>query len=203
MAEQEHNDDRAASSDSASIRCSSCGARIGGRSGCHAAFDELVAKAWESPSRAAVHNLLVDTYAMQHTEEYGRSAKSFIAHLVGLCCGVEASAEQELYWAISRWLDGPARVTRPVDIDSRGKTTIDDVREPANEADYPELVRKWARDVWAAYTDQHAMAREWLAAVRLEMLHSGPRVSAVVDRRHNIRLHPTPPASLARRSRRG
>ena len=175
MAEEERNDDRAASSDSASLRCPSCGARIGGRSACQAVFDELVAKAWESPGRAAVHNLLVDAYAMQHTEEYGQSAKSFVAHLVGLCCGVEASAERELYWGIPRWLDGPARVTRPADINSRGKTTIDDVREPASEADYPELVRKWACDVWTAYAGQHAMAREWLATVRTEMFHSGSK----------------------------
>jgi hypothetical protein len=138
-------------------------------------FDELVAKAWESPDRASVHNLLVDAYAMQHTEEYGRSAKAFVAHLVGLCCGVEASAERELYWAIPRWLDGPTRVTRPADVEGRGTATIDDVRAPANEADYPELVRQWARDVWAAYGDQHATAREWLAAVRAEMLGSGSK----------------------------
>ena len=142
---------------------------------CQAAFDDLVAKAWESPARASVHNLLVDAYAMQHSEEYGRSAKSFAAHLVGLCCGVEHPTERELYWAIPRWLDGPARVARPADIDSRGSTTIDDVRALTIEADYPELVRRWARDVWAAYTDQHAMAREWLAAVRSAMLESGSR----------------------------
>ena len=158
-------------------RCPSCGAPIGDRSGCQAAFEELVAKAWESPARGSVHNLLVDAYAMQHTEEYGRSAKSYVAHLLGLCCGVE-SGERELYWAIPRWLDGAARVTRPPDIEHRGATTIEDVRDPANEAAYPELVRKWARDVWAAYADQHAMAREWLASVRTDMLHSrsrGPR----------------------------
>jgi hypothetical protein len=138
-------------------------------------FDELVAKAWENPGRASVHNLFVDAYAMQHTEEYGRSAKSFVAHLVGLCCGVEAPAERELYWAIPRWLDGPARVTRPADLESRGTITIDALRGPANEADFPELVRRWAREVWTAYADQHAMAREWLGAVRAEMLASGSR----------------------------
>jgi hypothetical protein len=175
VAENEPNDVRVASSDAALIPCPSCGARIGGRPGCQAVFDDLVAKAWESPGRASVHNLLVDAYAMQHTEEYGRSAKSFAAHLAGLCCGVESSAERELYWAIPRWLDGAARVTRPVDIGDRGRITIDDVREPANDADYPELVRKWAGDVWAAYADQHAIARDWLAAVRTEMLNSGSR----------------------------
>jgi hypothetical protein len=90
-----------------------------------------------------MHNLAVDAYAMQHSEEYGRSAKSFVAHLVGLCCGVEAPGDRELYWAIPRWLDGPARLTRPVDIHHRGGMTIDNVRRPPEEADYPELVRKW------------------------------------------------------------
>jgi len=175
MAEQTQDDDRAAVSDAASMPCPSCGARVGGRSGCQALFEGLVAKAWESPTRASVHNLLVDAYAMQHSEEYGRSAKSYAAHLVGLCCGVEASEERGLYWAIARWLDGPARLTRPSDIPGRGGTTIADVREPADEADYPDLVRKWARDVWAAYTSQHATARKWLAEVRTEMLRSGSK----------------------------
>lgn len=171
---RERNDDNAASSHS-EAPCPSCGARVGGRSGCQALFEELVAKAWASPGRASVHNLLVDAYAMQHPEEYGISAKSFIAHLVQLCCGVEAPDEQELYWAIPRWLNGPARLTRPTDIRRRGGTTIDDVREPAREADYPDLVRRWARDVWTAYGDQHATAREWLAAVRAEMAQSRSR----------------------------
>lgn len=118
-----------------------------------------------------MHNLLVDAYAMQHAEEYGRSAKSFVAHLVGLCCGVEAPGERELYWAIPRWLDGPTRLTRPLDIQHRGSTTIDAVRNPPEEAGYPERVRKWAWDVWTAYADQHKAAREWLAAVRGEMGH--------------------------------
>ena len=175
MPAQEPNDERAPVSDAASIRCPSCGAGIGGRSACQAVFDELVAKAWENPRRGSVHNLFVDAYAMQHTEEYGRSAKSFVAHLLGLCCGVEAPADRELYWAIPRWLDGPARVTRPADLGSRGTTTIDDLRAPVDEAEYPELVRKWGRDVWAAYADQHVMARECLGAVRTEILGSGSK----------------------------
>ena len=156
----------AGSTDPARMPCPSCGARLGGRSGCQAVFDDLVAKAWENPPRASVHNLLVDAYAMQHSEEYGRSAKSFVAHLVGLCCGVEAPGERELYWAIPRWLEGPARLTRPVDIRDRGGVTIESVRKPPQEADFPELVRRWAGEVWMAYAEQHEPARGWLAAVR-------------------------------------
>jgi len=159
------------SSDAEQIPCPSCGARLGDRSGCQALFDELLAKAWESPQRASVHTLLVDAYALQHSEEYGRSAKSYAAHLLGLCCGVEAPRDRELYWAIPRWLDGPARLTRPADIHDRGDVTIASLRKPRDEADYTDLVRTWARNVWIAYAAQHETARAWLAAVRAE---SGP-----------------------------
>ena len=142
-----------------------------------------MAKAWDSPVRGSVHNMVVDSYAMQHTEEYGRSAKSYLAHLLGLCCGVESPTDQALYWAIPRWLDGPARITRPPDLRDRGQMTIDDVREPASDAEYSEMVREWARDVWTAYADQHASARQWLSAVRASMTGAGsgsrsPRTSS-------------------------
>src|SRR5438876_948724 len=64
--------------------CPSCGARLGGRGGCQATFEQLVSDAWTSPGRGSVHNLVVDAYAVQHSEDYGRSAKSYIAHLIAL-----------------------------------------------------------------------------------------------------------------------
>ena len=142
--------------------CPSCGARLGGRSGCQEVFEQLQAQAWSSPVRAAVHNLVVDTYAMQHPEEYCRSAKSYLAHLTGLCCGVEASGDPRLSRAISRWLDGSTALGRPADISQRGRLTIATVRAPGREEDYAELVRAWAKDVWAAYDAQHGAARQCL-----------------------------------------
>src|SRR5437867_11388363 len=82
-------------------RCPSCGAHLGGREGCQSAFDQLSADAWASPVRGAVHNLVVDTYAMQHPEEYGRSPKSYAAHVTALCCGIEHPGNQKLYGAFS------------------------------------------------------------------------------------------------------
>ena len=66
-----------------------------------------------SPMRGSVHNQVVDTYAMQHPEEYGRSAKSYAAHLLGLCCAVEHAGDQKLYWSIARWLDGARAIDKP------------------------------------------------------------------------------------------
>ena len=153
--------------------CPSCGAPLGGRAGCQAAFDHVSAQAWTSPGRGAVHNLVVDTYAMQHPEEYGRSPKSYAAHLTALCCGLEHAGDQKLYWAIARWLDGPAALEKPPLAARRGRLTIADVVAPAREDEYANLVRHWAGDVWAAYVDQQTLARTWLGAVRNHMTSAG------------------------------
>lgn len=146
--------------------CPSCGARAGGRAGCQAAFDVLLARAWESAARASVHNLAVDTYAMQHAEEYGRSAKSYAAHLTALCWAIDAGGDQRVYWGIPRWLDTSPAIQRPANLTLRGRTTVLDVLRPEPEDAYPALVRRWAQDVWAAYAPQHVLARAWLDAVR-------------------------------------
>lgn len=114
-----------------------------------------------------MHNLVVDTYAMQHPEEYGRSAKSYVAHLTALCCSMEAAGNTALYWTIPRWLDGRSTLERPHDLPFRGSITVADVHNPEREEEYPELVRRWAMDVWQAYAAYHGMARDWLEAVRL------------------------------------
>ena len=103
---------------------------------------------------------------MQHPEEYGRSAKSYVAHLTALGCGIEHPGDQMLYWAIPRWLDGPATIAKPALITARGSMTIADVRRPEDDVAYPQRVREWAADVWAAYADQQRLARQWLADVR-------------------------------------
>ena len=149
--------------------CPSCGARLGGRAGCQRAFEELQALSSTNPNRAAVHNLLVDAFAMQHTEEYGRSAKSYIAHLTALCCSIENPGDQKLYWGIPRWLDGPARLPRPVDISARGSMTIAAAQASSSDADYADVVRRWAWEVWIAYAGQQQTARQWLQEVRLHL----------------------------------
>jgi hypothetical protein len=44
--------------------------------------------------------------------------------------------------------------------------TIAEVSDPALEPGYPELVRRWAEDVWTAYAAQRDLARRWLDAAR-------------------------------------
>ena len=146
------------------LPCPACGAPLGGRAGCQAAFDELSAGAWTSSARGAVHNLVVDAYSMQHPEDYGRSAKSYAAHLTGLCCGVELGGDARIYWAIPRWLDGAAAPAKPPLIVSRGVLTIAHVRSARGDAEHGERVRAWAASVWEAYASQQDVARAWLRA---------------------------------------
>lgn len=148
----------------ASVPCPACGAPLGGRAGCQAAFDALSAASWTSPARGSVHHLLVDAYCMQHPEDYCRSAKSYAAHLAGLCCGVESGGDSRLYWTIARWLDGARELTKPAVPSARGMVTVADAAGATNDAAYAAHVRVWARAVWAAYSPQHELARTWLRA---------------------------------------
>lgn len=143
--------------------CPACGASLGGRVGCQAAFDALVAASWVAP--APLRNLAVDAYCLQHPDDYCQSAKSYAAHLAGLCCGVELGGDPGVYRSVARWLDGQRDVVKPAVLPNRGRTTVADVFA-APAADYEPRVRAWARAVWAAYTSQHALARGWLAAAR-------------------------------------
>lgn len=145
------------------VLCPSCGAP-GGRDGCQAQFDRLSARAWEGGVRAAMHNLVVDAYALQHPDDSCVSAKSYAAHLSGLCCGVEHPGDQKLYWQIPRWLDGPASIEKPPVIETRGRKTITTIADVPDDA-YQSAVRQWASSVWAAYESQHYLARTWLADV--------------------------------------
>jgi hypothetical protein len=143
--------------------CSSCGATVGGRTACQALFDELNALAWRDAGRAAVHNLAVDAYAMQHPEDYCKSPKSYAAHLTGLCCAREFGARSDFYRVIARWLDGKVELQKPSLVDARGTVTIADVRAVSSE-EYAERVRMWAGAVWDAYASQHDLARAWMKA---------------------------------------
>jgi hypothetical protein len=145
-------------------RCPACGAAVsGGRGGCQALFDEQSAAVYTDTRRAAVHDLFVDAYCMQHAEEYGRSAKSYAAHLMRLCCGVEMRGDATTYAAIRRWLDGASSIARPEPPAMRGTMTIVDIAGAAADQ-YADAVRAWASDVWAAYAGQHVVAREWIAS---------------------------------------
>ncbi len=145
--------------------CPSCGAPLGGREGCQLAFDQLSARAWSDGGFAAVHNLVVDLYALQHVEAYCESPKSYAAHLLGLCSAVEHGGDPNLYRAIARWLDGRVKLVRPPTLEFRGSMTIADIVSTSDPDVYRKWVFEWADNVWDAYRSQHEIARQNLVQV--------------------------------------
>ena len=136
--------------------CTECGASVvGGRDGCQATFDEFAARAFTDIRYAAEYQLAFDTYCMQHVEPYCRSAKSYAAHLMRLCCGLEHAGDPKIYAAIQLWLSGSVDIERPETLVFRGKVTVVDVMAASSIEAYKVLVRDWANCVWAAYASQH------------------------------------------------
>lgn len=144
--------------------CAGCGLAIaGGTAACNDLFMELVARASGDLRYGRLQRFMVDVYALQHPDAYCESAKSFAAHLCGLCCAMEFDAAPSVHDAILRWLNGPAPVARPSAPEARGALTIADVRAMPPET-YEAALRRWAESVWVAYAPLHATAREWVNA---------------------------------------
>jgi len=151
--------------------CTECGAQVPAEfHSCDELFMSILTplglRGADSPDAAALSRLLVDTFAMQHPRRSCKSAKSYAAHLTGLCCGVEYNGAPSVYAALQRWLSAPAQasgITRPTEPDDRGALTIRYIHDAGSEAELAARVHAWARDVWAAYSSQHEMARDWIA----------------------------------------
>lgn len=150
--------------------CTECGARVPDEfSSCDELFMSILTPLglrWaESPDIAILHRLLVDTFGMQHPKRSCESAKSYAAHLTGLCCGVGYNGALSVQAALQRWLNGPAEaigITRPTEPDRRGTLTIRYVYDAANETEFAARLHEWAREVWDAYSSQHEIARNWV-----------------------------------------
>jgi len=144
-------------------RCPECGGAIpGGRAGCQALWDTVMARAASDLRYRAVYRLAFDTYCMQHVDTYGVSAKSYAAHLMGLCCGVEHDGRAAVYDVIHRSLNGRPALERPVAPAQRGTITLIRIAAAADPDEHARQVRAWALDVWAAYVAQHRLARTLL-----------------------------------------
>ena len=151
-------------------KCTECGARVPDEfTSCDELFMSILTPLglrWaESPDIAMLHRLIVDTFGMQHPKRSCESAKSYAAHLTGLCCGVEYNGAKSVHAALQRWLNGPAEaigITRPTEPDYRGALTIRYVYDAETEAETIARVHEWAREVWQAYSSQHEIARNWI-----------------------------------------
>jgi len=66
---------------------------------------------------------------------------------------------------MQRWISRTRDLPKPAVPAFRGAVTIDDVVAVAPE-DRHAVVLRWASSVWSAWSEQQALAREWIAEAR-------------------------------------
>ena len=115
---------------------------------------------------AKMNRLKVDAYALQHPEIYMVSAKSFAAHLVGMCIAMKYHNDQHLMEALQKWLNGKMELEKPPILTYYGSITIADIMKAKSASEYERFVTDWAKCVWGAYAIYHQLAREWVRLVR-------------------------------------
>jgi len=159
---------RADANKALSEACASCGLIVAdGTEGCQRLFESVGLREYEDMRFARYHRIVVDVYAMQHPDRYGRSAKSFAAHLTGLCAWIDDEpGATTVNAAVQRWLSGPAPIEKPALPTGYGAVTIREVVETNDLVRYGEVLRNWARTTWDAYASLHGTARHWIATAQ-------------------------------------
>ena len=144
--------------------CIGCGWQVeAGYAGCRRRFDDMLARDFSDPRYFRTHRLMVDTYCLQHPSEFCVSAKSFAAHLAGLCWVLEHNADPAMEpERLRQWLNGHCSLWKPEPPIYRGPITIGDLTMKDDPNEWAQAVRQWAEATWAAYADFHLMARHWI-----------------------------------------
>lgn len=156
------------------IKCLGCGALvensigeahkyIGAKQGCWDLYSEVLAKEFnEYKYFEHTNRLTVDTYAIQHPGLPGKqSIQSVNIHLISLYIVlVENLNSREATKMIGKilekkpefvWLDPPV---------PNGKITIIDVLKAKNKEEHQEIVKEWAKDVFACWYLKHKQTIE-------------------------------------------
>ena len=145
--------------------CSGCGLAVEeGTRGCRAMFDALTIRQWNAPVPYPLRRMMVDTYALQHPDEFCVSAKSFAAHLTGLCAALEHPSHPGLLKVLLEWLDARPALEKPALPSFRGRQTVAGPLEAPDAGRLREAAHTWARSTWDAYQPLHPLARRWVAA---------------------------------------
>jgi len=146
--------------------CRSCGAvPATGFADCQAMWDQLLAESFSNFAYARLHRAIVDAYSLQHPDPYCKSAKSYAAHLTGMCCAVEHGGAPAVNAAVQAWLSTNPAIDKPDVPAARGRLTIVSVLEPETPSEITAALETWFDDVWGAYEAQHGITREWIQRV--------------------------------------
>ncbi len=80
-----------------------CG--LDSKQNCKELFETILAKEFSDYRYGKIHRLTVDSCCLQHPNVYMVSAKSFAAHLTGMCCAMEYGGDADLLKDLQKWLN--------------------------------------------------------------------------------------------------
>jgi len=135
---------------------------IGASPSCWALFGEVLAREYADATYMTVHQLTVDSYAVQHPgTQDPRAIRSVWGHLVSLYWqldqGQPAAEAQTLIPLATRLADGLGQLGPP---SRRPDLTVADVIGATTAVEHRERVEAWARDVWTAWEEHRGRIAE-------------------------------------------
>ncbi len=136
---------------------------------CKELFDKVLAKEFSDFRYAKIHRLTVDIYCLQHPDIYMVSAKSFAAHLTGMCCAIEYGNDTDLLRLLQKWLNGKKHLEKPKMLEHFGELTISHLTGAKDAGEYFRLVQEWAENVWNSYSIYHNLAKDWIEKAKHEV----------------------------------
>jgi len=111
---------------------------------CMKHLDIILAREFSDFRYAKFHRLTIDTYSLQHPDPYMTSAKSFAAHLTGMCCAMEYDNKRNLLRILQQWLNGKKQLEKPELLDNVGSMTISHVVDAGDGTEHARRVNEWA-----------------------------------------------------------
>ena len=133
---------------------------------CWGRYGELLARSYSVAEYRHVHQLVVDSYIVQHPGgDSRREVQGLALCLMTLCLFVEDDADPREGPALHKQMmaDRPDYFhwLRPPPL--HGLMTAVDVLAARDAAEHERLVWAWGRDVWRAWAPHYATIRAWNA----------------------------------------
>lgn len=158
----------------AADECPGCAVRLPGVVGpahpymtcspaCWMRYGELLAAQYSDPDRMSFHQLIVDSYAVQHPDGTDpRAIRSVGIHLMTLCLVLERGADPALGPRLHRQMVDRPVFHHLVPPPSRGRLTALDVPLDGDPQAVRRAVYDWAGEAWTAWSTHHDTVRQWI-----------------------------------------
>lgn len=144
---------------------------IGASAACWHVYGQVLAKDYGEFGMPEEHKFIVDAYAVQHPgENVPRARQSVGVHLIRLCLMLERDMPQRYATALmERSTHGGLHIPWFEPSTPIGTMTAQDVLAGETREEHIELARRWAENVWVAWSAQHETVRRWCDALQAQL----------------------------------